>query len=102
MENAIKLTEEYYLTSDGKRNLILYEKYEKRDGRGRDAPLSGEFAYSDDGYFRRLEYVGDHLVDKGVYKYQGSELEAAVERIEKLRDEIKAILVEKIVIEWSN
>lgn len=101
MENAIKLTDDYYLSSDGKLNLILHERYEKRSGKGKNAPLSGEFAFNNAGYFRRLNHVGDHLVDKEVYKYVGSELEGAVLRIEKLRDEIKQMLNESIKLDWD-
>lgn len=101
MEDAIKLTEDYYLSSDGKMNLTLHERYEKREGRGKGAELSGEFAFREAGYFRSLKHVGSVLVDKEVYKYQGSELEDIVDRIEKLRDEIKANLIDKIDIDWN-
>lgn len=101
MEDAIKLTDEYYLSNDGKLNLILHERYEKRDGKGKHAPLSGEYAFNNAGYFRRLDHVANHLVDKEVYRYEGSELEGIVERIEKLRDEIKLMLSENINLGWD-
>lgn len=101
MEDAIKLTDDYYLSSDGKMNLTLHERYEKREGRGKAAELSGVFAFREAGYFRNLKHVGNHLVDKEVYKYKGSELEEIAERIEKLRDEIQANLVDKINIDWN-
>lgn len=102
MEKSIKLTDEYYLTNDGKLNLILQELYEKRIGKGKHAELSGEEGLRGIGYFRRLDHVGDHLVDLEVYKYEGSELEGIVDRIEKLRDEIKENLREVIDLKWPN
>lgn len=102
MENAIKLTEDYWLSSDGKLNLILHERYEKRDGKGINAPLSGEFDFRNVGYFRTLEHVGNHLVDKNVYKYEGSKLEEIAERVESLRDEIAGNLNEKIKYELKS
>jgi len=94
LENAIKLTEEYSISSDGRMNLILHERFEKKDGRGKDAKFTGEFAYRDIGYFRNLEHVANHLVKLEVFKYEGSELKGIVDRIEELNKEIKKSLVE--------
>lgn len=93
LENAMKITEDYYLTSDGKRNFILNERYAKREGRGKDAPLSGEFAYREVGYFQNYEHVGNHLKEKVNFQYHGSEFEATAIRVEKAKDEIVAALI---------
>lgn len=93
MENAMKLTDDYYLSSDGTRNFILNERYEKREGRGRNAELSGEFGFREVGFFQNYEHVGNHLKEKFNFQYHGSELEATAIRIEKAKDEIVEALI---------
>lgn len=92
MENAIKLTDDYYLSSDGSRNFILNERYEKREGRGRNAELSGEYGFREVGFFRNYKHIGEHLGEKFNFQYHGSELEETAIRIEKAKDEIVAAL----------
>lgn len=102
MENAIKLTDEYYLSSDGTRNFILNERYEKREGRGRDAPLSGEYGYREVGFFQNYEHVGNHLKEKLNFQYHGSELELIAIRIEKAKDEIVEALIKYADLKLGN
>lgn len=45
------INEDYRITSDGSRNLVLQRKYEKRDGKGKNAPMSGSFDYKVSGSF---------------------------------------------------
>lgn len=99
-ENYIQLTDEYRLHSDGRLNLILHEKYEKHDGKGRNANPTGEFDFRPIGYFRNLEHVANYLVNLEVYRYEGSELEGAVDRIEKLSEDIRKSLKENIGVKW--
>lgn len=87
MDN-IQLTENYRLASDGKYNLILLEKYAKRVGRGKHAELSGEYDYQEVGYYGNIQHVANGLIRKEVLKYEGSELEGVVNRIEELSKEI--------------
>ena len=101
MENAIKLTDDYYFESDGRMNLILYERYEKREGRGKSAELSGEFGFRDIGFFRSLEQIANYLVRLEVFKYEGSELEGIVDRIESFRDEIVEVLSVNHEVDFS-
>lgn len=51
VQEFLMINDEYRLTSDGSRNLILQQRYEKRDGKGKNAPLSGVFEFKDVGYF---------------------------------------------------
>jgi hypothetical protein len=95
--NLIKIAEGYGISFD-KKNAILNERYEKREGKGRNAPLSGEYGYREVSYHNTLEEVGNKLVKMDVMAYEGSELEEAVNKIAKLRDEIVETLKEKIVI----
>lgn len=50
-QDYLYINEDYRITSDGSRNLVLQHKYEKRDGKGKNAPMSGVFDYKDSGYF---------------------------------------------------
>lgn len=99
MKDYIQLGENYRLTSDGKQNLILHEKYEKTEGRGKNAVPTGEFDFRWLGYFRRLEYVGEFLVEQETYKNLSSGLEQTVIEIEKLRDDIVEAM-NKVEVTW--
>lgn len=48
---GILINEKYRIVSDGARNLILQELYEKKAGKGKGAEPSGEYDYKDVGYF---------------------------------------------------
>lgn len=50
-ETYLILNDNYRITSDGKMNLLLEERYEKRIGAGKNSPLSGEYGYSTVGFF---------------------------------------------------
>lgn len=99
MEDFIQLGENYRLTSDGKQNLILHEKHEKTEGRGKNAVPTGEFDFRWLGYFRRLEHVGNFLVELEEYKNVGSGLEKTVSEIEKLRNDIVEAM-SKVDVTW--
>lgn len=100
VEEFIQLAEDYRLYSDGKLNLILHEKYEKHDGRGKNAKPTGEFDFRPIGYFRNLEHVANYLVRLEVFRYEGSELEGIVNRVEKLNEDIAKSLSENIGVKW--
>lgn len=100
IKNSIKIADGYRISSDGKMNLILHEKYEKASGRGKNAKLTGEFDYRQIGYFQKLSHIGDYLVDLEIIKYQGNELGEAIEKVEKIRDEIQQTLSENIGVKW--
>lgn len=48
---GILINEKYRIVSDGSRNIILQELYEKKLGKGKGAEGSGEYDYKDVGYF---------------------------------------------------
>lgn len=50
-ESYIQINDKYRITSDGSRNLILSEKYFKRDGRGKGAEITDIEDYKDIGFF---------------------------------------------------
>lgn len=102
MENAIKLTDDYYLSSDGSKNFILHERYEKREGRGTNSPLSGDYDFRNDGYFRTYEHVGNYLGAKINFIYHGSELEATAIRVEKAKEEIVEALIKYADLRLDN
>lgn len=99
MKDFIEIGENYRVTSDGKQNLVLHERYEKTESRGKDAVPTGEFDFRRLGYFRNMKHIGNYLADLEEYKCEGSELENVVSRIEKLRDKIMESM-SKISVTW--
>lgn len=101
MEDFIQIGKNYRVTSDGTHNLILHEKYEKMEGRGKSAKPTGEFDYRWLGYFRNLGHVGRYLSDLEEFKavYEGGELGDVANRIEQLRDDIVKAMNE-VSVTW--
>lgn len=93
----IQLTDTYRITSD-KLNIILEEKYEKRDGKGKSANFTGQFDYKPVGYFRKLNHLADWLVNMEIYEADITELYDVVNTIEKLRNDIANTLIDKIIL----
>lgn len=94
----IKLTEKYAIDFD-KRNYILQEKYEKRDGKGRNAPLSGEFAYRDLTYHGKFEALVDSLTEWEIKAQEPNSFEELVATVQRLKDEMTALLKDKVVVQ---
>lgn len=94
----IQISEKYAIDFD-KLNVILVEKYEKRDGKGKNAPLSGEFAYREIGYHGSFKSLVNQVVEYGIRDDTLSELNEIVERIDNLKAEIEKLLNSTIDIE---
>lgn len=85
----IKISESYAVDFD-LRNIILQEKFEKREGKGKHAPLSGEVGYRDVSYHGTFKCLVDSLVEREI-KVAGQEVDdlyEIVNRIEQLKDVI--------------
>lgn len=93
----IQLTEDYRITSD-KLNIILEERYEKRLGKGKNAPLSGEYDYDKIAYFRDLRHLANYLVKRSVINADVDSLYKISGEIVKLKEEIANNLVDKIML----
>ena len=90
-ESYIQINDKYRITSDGRMNLILQEKYFKREGRGRGAEISSEEAIKDVGYFgaglRALarRFNDDEFIETFAEAERGQEIiEALIEMREYL------------------
>lgn len=93
----IQLTDTYRITSD-KLNIILEEKFEKRDGKGKNAPLTGEFDYRPIAYFRELKHLADSLIKREIINSDVTDLYDIVYKVDELRNDIVKHLVDKIVL----
>lgn len=94
----VLLTENYAIDTD-KLNIILKERFAKRDGRSKNASLTGEYGWRDLGYFKDMSHVADYLVKHELMKEREvGELRQIYEAIESLRDEIVDTLSERVVI----
>lgn len=93
----IQLTDTYRITSD-KLNIILEEKFEKRDGKGKNAQLTGEFDYRPIAYFRELEHLANSVVKREIINSDATNLYDIVHKIEDLKEEIANNLIDKITL----
>lgn len=90
------LSENYAITTDP-RNIILLERYEKRDGKGKHAPLSGEFGWKHLGYFHSFDRIADVLVDMEIGKVENvKELNNFANKVLELKKEMREFLKEKV------
>jgi len=95
-----RLSENYAIDTDP-RNIILLEKYEKRDGKGKFAPLSGKFGWKQIGYFQKFDRVAEVLIDLEVFKDTDepiTNLMELAERIKTLKKEMGKFLTDKIEV----
>ena len=98
-QQYIQLNENYRITVD-KMNIILQEKYEKKDGKGKNAVGTGEYDYKDLGYFGSLDHLVKSLIKREVIKSisEVDSLEKVVTYIKDVERSIKKHLNEKVVI----
>lgn len=98
-EYQVLLSENYALDTD-KLNLVLKERYEKREGKGKFARVvEGEYGWRELGYFRDMAHVADYIVKHELLKeHETGELRDIAERIEDVRDSIIGYLVEKVTV----
>ena len=62
-----RLNDKLGVSSDGDRNILLYEWYEKQEGKGLNAPKTGEWAwrpYNNGTYFTTPKSMGYRLFNK--------------------------------------
>lgn len=92
LNGLVKLSDDFKLTSDGSRNLILQEKGFKREGKGKNAALTDEIKWDDVGYFginlRSLicRFSDEEFLDE-FGKTKGLELKEEFEKMRKYLDE---------------
>jgi len=84
-ESYIQINDKYRITSDSRLNLILSEKYFKRDGRGKGAELTTETAWRDVGYFG----AGLHSLIK---RFNDNEFLETFAEVERGQDIIEALI----------
>lgn len=98
-ENEIQLTSEYRITGD-KMNIVLTERYQKQDGKGRGKGLLDEYTYGRPKYYGTLNALVDSLIKNEVIDSLGKieELQEMIPRIEAIRDEIKEYINEHVTI----
>lgn len=97
-EYQVLLSENYALDTD-KLNLILKEKYQKKDSRSKNSNFIDEYGWSNLGYFRDITQVADYIVKHELMKeHEIGELRNLAERIEAVRDDIVDHLVERVEV----
>jgi len=87
-EGKLKLTDDYYMGSDGKMNLILYEIYEKRESKGKYAPSTGEKGLQPIGYYGTLQGLVKGLLKKDVIKTEIGDFMNYASKLENIQSQI--------------
>lgn len=91
-EPEVLITENYGIGFDNY-NIILMEKYQKKDGKGKNSNFIDEWGWRDLGYFGSISSIARHLEKHELVQSTNLEdLFSLVDRIELLRDEIASML----------
>lgn len=110
LENhEIQLTSIHRLAFD-KLNLTLTRQYQKRGGKGKNAPLIDEYDYNNPSYYGHPKVLIDRLFDKEFMEGMSAEdiaslhefkeiMENAIAHVDKVKEEIYAHITEHISIE---
>lgn len=98
----IKIAEDYGIDFD-KLNINLYEKYEKREGKGKNAPLSGEVGWREISHHGSWDSIVEKLEKLTLSSNNDSlkSMKEAVEEIKQLKAEIADLLNQNIVIDFK-
>ena len=106
--HEIQLTSKHRLHFD-KMNLTLTRIYQKREGKGKNAPFIDEFDYNSPSFYGNLTVLLDRLVDKEFMEGMSDEeiadiheykeiVEHAKEYIDQVKKEIKEHVNEYITV----
>lgn len=101
------LNDKLAVTSDGTMNILLMERYEKQDGRGKNAQKTGELGWRNlngGAYFGNLDSLGTSLLRQDVIEAVGEvglDLEPFKSFINEKLEEYKSFLKEQITLELS-
>ena len=94
----VLLSSNYAIDTD-KHNIVLKEKYQKKDGKGKHSNLIDEYGWRDLGYFRDMGHVADYIVNHEIMKERDvGELRRIVDELEALRDDIVDTLSERVTV----
>lgn len=64
-EKYIQIMDDYRITADNL-NIVLQEKYEKKDGKGKNANGTGEYDWRDVSYHQNFKSLANSLIKKEV------------------------------------
>ena len=91
-EPEVLITENYGIGFDNY-NIILMEKYQKKDGKGKHSNFIDEWGWRDLGYFGSVEAIARYLVKYELMQTgELDDLYRLIDRIEVLTDDISAML----------
>lgn len=107
--NEIQLTSMHRLHFD-KQNITLTRKYQKRGGKGKDAPLIDEYAYKEPSYYGHPKVLISRLFDKEFMEGMSDSdianikefkaiVEHALEHVDKIKEEVFEHITSHITID---
>lgn len=101
-EKYIQILDDYRIRADTM-NIILQEKYEKKDGKGKNATGTGEYDYRDIGYYGNFHNLAKGLLNHEIVSNitKVTSLEELLIHIDKLEKQISNHLTDKVVLTWG-
>ena len=98
--NYIQLNEDYRVRSDGKLNLILQEKFEKKESKGKFAKGTGEYDFRDLSYHGNLETLLKSMIRNEQLKtvHEVDSLEKVVSYIREVEKSVIKHISEKVIL----
>lgn len=80
----MKITENYILGFDPY-NVIVKEKFEKKDGVGKNAKGTGEFDYKPIGYFKNIETACSFILTQHIQNAEAQDIRGMIDVIQDSR-----------------
>ena len=92
----LRLSKKYAIDTDS-RNIILLERYEKREGKGKNAPMSGIFEWRNVAYFQTFDRLAHWLVQNALFTTEKVEhMYEFADRVVELKMEMTELLNERV------
>lgn len=102
-----RIDNKYGISSDGERNLLLMEYYEKQEGKGLNAPKTGEWGWrpaNGGTYYSSLESLAYGLMQRNVIEaigIGGLDFDKFRDYIDNKLVEYKSFLKEQVTLELA-
>lgn len=100
-DNYVKVNDNYRFNVDGD-NYCLQRSYVKQNKRGRNGDKTGDIGWKTVGYYTKLSYLYDSLLEQDVKSNIMNKFESIIEHMETTKKEIHSSLNNKIRNRWIN
>lgn len=84
----MRITENYQLGFD-RYNVIVKERFEKKEGKGKDAVGTGEYDFKDVAFCKNIETACFYILQREISSSEAADVNEMIKVIQRSRDEIQ-------------